>query len=187
MRLTRDNNDPNLGARYVSVLLSSHVIDPVGLSSAAWIPSQVSVPRHTAVTRHKEGSISTALCRLVPHLHVPSKSTGRKSWGGGRRRRHKNTETSEREGDKDRVRRRYELIVLHQGQGSNAKVSPQIKTLWQQLSSHQRCCLCSRAYITTWLQRQTEGKDNFPLRQWMHTTEYWTGWRRRKTFLQTSN
>lgn len=103
VRLTRDNNDPDLGTRHVSVLLSSHVIDPVGLSSAAWIPSQASVPRHTAVTRHKEGSISTALCRLLPHLHAPSKSTGRKREVGGR---HKNTETREREGDKDRVRRR---------------------------------------------------------------------------------
>lgn len=60
VRLTRDNNDPDLGTRHVSVLLSSHIIDPVGLLSAAWIHSQASLPRHTAVTRHKEGSISTS-------------------------------------------------------------------------------------------------------------------------------
>ena len=59
--LTRDNNGPDPVTRHVSVLLSSRIIDPEGLLSAAWIHSQVCSARHTAVTRHKEGSISTAL------------------------------------------------------------------------------------------------------------------------------
>lgn len=67
VRLARDNNDPDLGTRHVSVLLSSCVIDPVGLLSAAWIHSRACSPQHTAVTRHKEGSISTAPHCLPPH------------------------------------------------------------------------------------------------------------------------
>lgn len=67
VRLARDNNDPDLGARHVSVLLSFPVIDPAGLLSAAWIHSQASLPQHTAVTRHKEGSISKAARCLLPH------------------------------------------------------------------------------------------------------------------------
>lgn len=88
VRLTRDNNDPDLGTRHVSVLLSSHVIDPVGLLSAAWIHSRASLPRHTAVTGHKEGSISTALRCLLPHLHAPSKSLHQLAGGARERKRH---------------------------------------------------------------------------------------------------
>lgn len=40
VRLARDNNDLDLGTRHVSVLLSSRVIDPVGLLSAACIHSR---------------------------------------------------------------------------------------------------------------------------------------------------
>lgn len=60
VRLARDNNGPDLATRHVSVLLSFSVIDPAGLLSAAWIHSWASSPRYTAVTGHKEGSISTA-------------------------------------------------------------------------------------------------------------------------------
>lgn len=60
VRLARDNNGPDLATRHVSVLLSFPVIDPAGLLSAAWIHSWASSPRYTAVTGHKEGSISTA-------------------------------------------------------------------------------------------------------------------------------
>lgn len=71
VRLAGDNNGPDLGTRHVSVLLSSCIIDPVGLLSAAWIHSRARSPRHTAVTRHKEGSISTALRRPLLHPHAP--------------------------------------------------------------------------------------------------------------------
>lgn len=73
VRLARDNNGPDLATRHVSVLLSFSVIDPAGLLSAAWIHSWASLPRYTAVTRHKEGSISTAP-RKPPHLRTPAKS-----------------------------------------------------------------------------------------------------------------
>lgn len=93
VRLARDSNGPELATRHVSVLLSFSVIDPAGLLSAAWIHSWASSPRYTAVTRHKEGSISTApgivshpppppthppihppLPPPRPNLHAPSKS-----------------------------------------------------------------------------------------------------------------
>lgn len=75
VRLARDNNGPDLGTRHVSVLLSSCVIDRVGLLSAAWIHSRASPPQHSAVTGHKEGSISTAPRSLLPRRHAPSKIT----------------------------------------------------------------------------------------------------------------
>lgn len=96
VRLTRDNNDPDLGSRHVSVLLSFPVIDPAGLLSAAWIHSRACSLRHTAVTRHKEGSISTAPSWLLPHLHVPSKSLHQPP-GRMREKRHKHAETGEGE------------------------------------------------------------------------------------------
>lgn len=104
--LARDNNDPDLGTRHVSVLLSSCVIDPAGLLSAAWIHSQACSPRHTAVTRHKEGSISTALRCLLPHLHVPSKSLhqppGRAKAGRHEHREATGRDSEETEMDKGR-------------------------------------------------------------------------------------
>lgn len=86
VRLTRDNNSPDLGSRHVSVLLSFFIIDPAGLLSAAWIHSQASSSRHTAVTRHKESSISTALelsvpppaCAYTKSLHQPTGSAREK-------------------------------------------------------------------------------------------------------------
>lgn len=100
VRLTRDNNDPDLGTRHVSVLLSSHVIDPVGLLSAAWIHSRAISPRHTAVTRHKEGSISTSSAFSAP---PPSISLHQRS-----RRRGDETE-EKREGETERLRGREVL------------------------------------------------------------------------------
>lgn len=105
VRLARDNNDPDLGTRHVSVLLSSRVIDPVGLLSAAWIHSRASLPRHTAVTRHKEGSISTATRCLLPHLHAPSKSLHQPP-GRVREKRPKNTETTDKEKETEREKGR---------------------------------------------------------------------------------
>lgn len=112
--LARDNNDPDLGTRHVSVLLSSRVIDPVGLLSAAWIHSWASSPQHTAVTRHKEGSISTARRCLLPHLHAPSKSLHQPP-GRVRENRHENTK--QRGG---RERRRG--IKRIKGEGGKRKV-----------------------------------------------------------------
>lgn len=100
VRLARDNNDPDLGTRHVSVLLSSRFIDPVWLLSAAWIHSQASSPQHTAVTRHKEGSISTAPRRLLPNLHAPSKSLHQppgRGKGGGEKIQEYRTKGGERE------------------------------------------------------------------------------------------
>lgn len=74
VRLARDNNGPDLATRHVSVLLSFSVIDPAGLLSAAWIHSWASSPQYTAVTRHKEGSISTApgiVCAPPPPPPTP--------------------------------------------------------------------------------------------------------------------
>lgn len=113
VRLARDNNDPDLGTRHVSVLLSSCVIDPVGILSAAWIHSRASSPRHTAVTRHKEGSISTASRCLLPshqpppHLHAPSESLHQPQ-GSVKGKRHKNTETTGRGRERERERRQTE-------------------------------------------------------------------------------
>lgn len=102
VRLARDNNDPDLGTRHVSVLLSSCVIDPVGLLSAAWIHSRAPSPRHTAVTGHKEGSISTAPRCLTPppacaFRITPSAARESERGGGGGGRRHTKTATTERE------------------------------------------------------------------------------------------
>lgn len=86
VRLARDNNDPDLATRHVSVLLSFLL----SIRQGSWVllgfTPRASSPRHTAVTRHKEGSISTALSRLhhppsppssapALHLHAPSKSS----------------------------------------------------------------------------------------------------------------
>lgn len=105
--LARDNNGPDLATRHVSVLLSFSVIDPAGLLSAAWIHSWASLPRYTAVTRHKEGSISTApgiVCAAppTPKLRAPSKSL-HQPLGEGEAETHKGTETT-----KGRVKRRKE-------------------------------------------------------------------------------
>lgn len=98
VRLTRDNNSPDLGSRRVSVLLSFFIIDPTGLLSAAWIHSQASSSRHTAVTRHKESSISTA-----PELSVPSPACAYEITPSANRKctgeRHKHTETTAAEED----------------------------------------------------------------------------------------
>lgn len=109
VQLARDNNGPDLATRHVSVLLSFYVIDPAGLLSAAWIHSWASSPQHTAVTRHKEGSISTAP-RIVctPHPPPPQRlppacafkitpsAVGRWVGGGGgsEAETHKGTETT---------------------------------------------------------------------------------------------
>ncbi len=175
VQLARDNNDPDLGTRHVSVLLSSRVIDPVGLLSAAWIHSRASSPRHTAVTRHKEGSISTAPRCLLPHLHAPSKSLHQPP-GRAREKRHKNTDTTggEEETERDKGRRKngrekggekVRLIVLHQGHGCNTKVSPQIKTLWQQLSLTSTPLPLQQSIHNNLATTTHRGKDNFPLWQ----------------------
>lgn len=89
--LARDNNGPDLATRHVSVLLSFSVIDPAGLLSAAWIHSWASLPRYTAVTRHKEGSISTApgiVCAAPPPptcVRLQNHSISR--WGKARQKR----------------------------------------------------------------------------------------------------
>lgn len=171
-RLARDNNDPDLGTRHVSVLLSSCVIDPAGLLSAAWIHSRASSPRHTAVTRHKEGSISTARRCALPHLHTPSKSLHQPP-GRAREKRHENTETTGRERERRRgtkteegaVGRRQGLIVLHQGHGSNSEVSPQIKTPWQRLSLTSTPLPLQQSMHNNLATTTHGGKDNFPLWQ----------------------
>lgn len=115
VRLARDNNDPDLGTRHVSVLLSSRFIDPVWLLSAAWIHSQASSPQHTAVTRHKEGSISTAPRRLLPNLHAPSKSLHQPPGRGkGGEKRYKNTEPR---GGRERVEEKQKNERWGEGKG----------------------------------------------------------------------
>lgn len=64
VRLARDNNDPDLATRHVSVLLSFLLLIRQGSWVLLGFTPRASSPRHTAVTRHKEGSISTALSRL---------------------------------------------------------------------------------------------------------------------------
>lgn len=109
VRLARDNNGPDLATRHVSVLLSFYVIDPAGLLSAAWIHSWASSPQHTAVTRHKEGSISTApgiVCTPPTPTPSPPPTCVRLqnhsisrwgwvgAWGGSEAETHKGTETT---------------------------------------------------------------------------------------------
>lgn len=170
VRLARDNNDPDLGTRHVSVLLSSRVIDPVGLLSAAWIHSRASSPRHTAVTRHKEGSISTVPRCLLPHLHAPSESLHQppgKERGRGDTRTQK---TMGREGETERARGRGknkgekggEKVRVDSVTAGDTGATPRFhlksRRRGSSSASRQHRCLCSRAYITTWLRRHTEGK-----------------------------
>lgn len=146
MRLARDNNDPDLGTRHVSVLLSSRFIDPVWLLSAAWIHSQASSPRHTAVTRHKEGSISTAPRRLLPNLHAPSKSLhqppGRGKGGG--EKRYKNTEPrgGEREWRKNRRMKGGEKVRVD-------SVTPGTREQHQGFTSNQDAVAAAQPHVNT--------------------------------------
>lgn len=165
VRLARDNNGPDLATRHVSVLLSFSVIDPAGLLSAAWIHSWASSPRYAAVTRHKEGSISTAPGIACPPpatcARLQNHSISRR--GDSEAETHKGTETTKgrvgwreerrERGEKLRAARKGKgLIALRRGHESNAEVSPQIKTPCGSSSvSRQHERLCSRACITTWL------------------------------------
>lgn len=125
--LAGDSNDPDLGTRHVSVLLSSHVIDQVRLLSAAWIHSWALLHLYTAVTRHKEGSISTSSELSAPPPACAFKSppsTSRWSGGGGGGP-HETRGGRGTEGEIERVSRRQVLIVLRRGQGIDASVLPQ--------------------------------------------------------------
>lgn len=160
--LAGDNNGPDLATRHVSVLLSFAVIDPAGLLSAARIHSWASSPRYTAVTRHKEGSISTAPGIVCPPTcaRLQNHSISRQGKARHKRTRAQRQQKVERGGAKNGGRRQKPrtarkgkgLIALHRGHESNAEVSPQIKTPCGSSSvSRQNERLCSRACITTWL------------------------------------
>lgn len=166
VRLARDNNGPDLATRHVSVLLSFSVIDPAGLLSAAWIHSWASSPRYTAVTRHKEGSISTAPGIACPPPPPPARAFKITPSAAGGKARQKRTRAQRQQkvewggarnggrgGGKLRAARKGKgLIALRRGHESNAEVSPQIKTPCGSSSvSRQHERLCSRACITTWL------------------------------------
>lgn len=149
MRLARDNNDPDLGTRHVSVLLSSCVIDPVGLLSAAWIHSQASSPQHTAVTRHKEGSISRALHCLLPHLHVPSKSLYQLP-GSVRKKRYKNTETTQRERETLRNKARWKNRGERGGEEVRVdSVTPGTREKHQGFTSNQDAVAAAQPHVNT--------------------------------------
>lgn len=161
VRLARDNNGPDLATRHVSVLLSFSVIDPAGLLSAAWIHSWASSPQYAAVTRHKEGSISTASGIVCPPPTRAFQITPSAA-GESEAETHKGTETTKgRVGRHEERRERGEterrgkakgLIALDRGHESNAEVSPQIKAPRGSSSvSRQHERLCSGACITTWL------------------------------------
>lgn len=162
--LARDNNGLDLATRHVSVLLSFSVIDPAGLLSAAWIHSWASSPRYTAVTRHKEGSISTAPGIVSPPPPPPARAfkitpsaagekRGRNAQGHREQKVERGGTRNGRREEKLRMARKGKgLIALHRGHESNAEVSPQIKTPCGSSSvSRQHERLCSRACITTWL------------------------------------
>lgn len=162
VRLARDNNGPDLATRHVSVLLSFFVIDPAGLLSAAWIHSWASSPWYTAVTRHKEGSISTAagiVCPPPTYARLQNHSISRQGKARQKRTRAQRQQKVEWGGEERRERGKTEwrgkakgLIALHRGHESNAEVSPQIKAPCGSSSvSRQHERLCSGACITTWL------------------------------------
>lgn len=151
VRLARDNNDPDLGTRHVSVLLSSCVIDPVGLLSAAWIHSQASSPQHTAVTRHKEGSISRALHCLLPHLHVPSKSLHQLP-GRVRKERCTNTETTQSEGERGRPRNKPGWKNRGEEGGEEVRVdsvTPGTREKHQGFTSNQDAVAAAQPHVNT--------------------------------------
>lgn len=149
VRLARDNNDPDLGTRHVSVLLSSCVIDPVGLLSAAWIHSRASSPRHTAVTRHKEGSISTAPRCLLRHLHAPSKSLHQPPQRA-REKRHKNTDITWREGETERDKGRRENRKEKGGEKVRVdSVTPGTREQHQGFTSNQDAVAAAQPHVNT--------------------------------------
>ncbi|KAM3623829.1 uncharacterized protein V6R79_016036 [Siganus canaliculatus] len=120
----------------------SRVIDPVGLLSAAWIHSRASSPRHTAVARHKEGSISTAPRCLLPPPACAFKVTPSIAEGETTGRERSYTREDELNGDGEGKG------CYKQGDERSSEVSPQIKPQWRQPQPHVNAAAASAAERT---------------------------------------